>query len=48
MRAIYCARPLDSGAPLKNVPDRESESARWVDVDALRLIADGIWPWGVS
>lgn len=47
MRAIYSGQPINADIPLKCVADRESESARWVDMAELHKIANCINPWGV-
>lgn len=44
MRVIYHARPINADAPLKLIPDQESISARWVDLNELHSIANGIDP----
>lgn len=39
MRVVYYATPKDPNAPLKSVPDKESNSARWVTVQDLLALA---------
>jgi len=39
MRVVFYAVPKDPNAPLKSVPDKESNSARWVTIADLEKLA---------
>ena len=39
MRVIFYAEPIDSNQVPKTISDRESEEARWVTLDELRILA---------